>query len=161
MVDSLVQVRPLPVRPEQMQHSSFDERPALLGRDRTIEPLRRPNQSGVDPVELGVSSLPHAQFRFERQQPIRKQGVLQDLQVALHRRSGDAAITRQPRDIHGGAVAEGGNRQKTSETGQVPDQRLRTDLLAQIELYVAFERRPTVLGSTCSTRRGTRTTTTS
>ena len=52
VVDLLVEVALLAVRPEKVKHPAFEERPAFLRGDRPSKPLDRTDEPRIDPVEL-------------------------------------------------------------------------------------------------------------
>ena len=68
-----------------------------------------------------------------------EQRVLQDVEVALHRGAGDSRVAGDSGDVDDLPVEQGGNGQKTDESGQVANQGLGADFLTQIELNVCFE----------------------
>jgi len=74
---------------------------------------------GVDPVELRVAPLAHAQPRLKGEQAKREQ-----LEIPLHGAPNDARVPRERPDVQGLAVKEGESR----EAREVPRRRFGLDL---------------------------------
>jgi hypothetical protein len=72
------------VRPQQRRHPTLEERPAF-GRRRRVElALCRADHAGINPVELGMLALFHAQPGLESRQQPRQLRVGQDVLANPH-----------------------------------------------------------------------------
>ena len=131
--------------PEAGRDETFEERPALCGVHVPESLACGSRQPGIDPVELRVPALAHAQARLESLQPERKKRVFEDAEVPVDRRSRHAAIPGQTRDVHRLTMGERRHRQEPREPRQVARERLRLDLLLQIGLDVGAKRCVAVL----------------
>ena len=133
VVDPLEERLLLGMCPKQAENPAFEQRAPLLGRDRPGKALRRADEAGVGPVELGTTALPDAQLRFEGRKPPGEQRVLQDFEISGDRCSRHASVPGDSRDAQCLAVEQGGDREEADEPADIADGRLRADFLPQVE----------------------------
>ena len=93
-----------------------------------------------------MTPLPHPQTGLERRKAKGEQGVFEDLEVALDRGARDAAVPRDAGNVHHLPVEERRDGEEPDEPREVAHERLGLDLLAHVELDVALEHGPPIVG---------------
>src|SRR6266508_3250118 len=101
--------------------------------------LEGPHNSRIDPVELRMPAFSHAQSGFKRREPECQKSIFKNVDIPGYGRPGHARVPGKARNIDHLPVEQGGNREKSGETGEVADDRLGLDFLFEIQLYVSAE----------------------
>ena len=125
-----------------MKDQTFEQGAPFLDGHRPELLLRAAHDAWVDPEELWMLTLAHAKTRLKGGQALREKRVLENLDVALHRGSGHAAVAAQTGNVDDLAVAESGHGQEPHEAGKVSHVGLGLNLLADVKVDVALEHRP-------------------
>ena len=73
-------------------------------------PLHGPDDAGVRPVELRVLAFLHSQLRLVGREERHQVGVLQDLDITVHRRPRHAGVAGESGRVHHLAMEERGDR---------------------------------------------------
>jgi hypothetical protein len=101
------------------EHPPFEQGSALLGCDRPQLPLGSPDNSGIDPTELGMAPFAHAQPRFEGGEQGDEQRVLQDPQIPFNSGARRGRVARDIGDVNHLAVKQRRDRKETQKPWQV------------------------------------------